>query len=353
MLKTALPFVDLRGKTHVDLLRAYPDKAHAIIRASRRTYGIWSDVASRALLPVADWRSHAWLKRHKNPFLHEIESCADVLRTSGVYALNIAYEWGCTSGVYRTDETVTLLRVLDWPFPELGKHTVIALQSSKAGDFYNVTWPGLVGVFNAMAPGRFSAAINQAPMRKQHLGFAGDWIKNRTIVRAENGIPPAHLLRQVFEQANNYQEAREMLCKTPVALPVIFILAGTRAGEACVIERLERAFEVRDLQAEPHVNASNHFTSHFSGVGPGWWPREIDSFGRYRQSAQVAGHDLLEVTNFDWLRPPMLNANTRLCLIADASAKRLMVQGFEGSATVTELFDLPKVTNDTTEVLTF
>ena len=33
-----------------------------------------------------------------------------------------------------------------------------------AGEFFNVTWPGYVGTLTASAPGRFAAAINQAPL---------------------------------------------------------------------------------------------------------------------------------------------------------------------------------------------
>ena len=33
-----------------------------------------------------------------------------------------------------------------------------------AGEFFNITWPGFVGALTAMAPWRFAAAINQAPL---------------------------------------------------------------------------------------------------------------------------------------------------------------------------------------------
>jgi hypothetical protein len=217
MLKTGIPFVDLRGKTPVDLLRAYPDKAHTLVAAARATYGIWSKAASAVATPFADKRSHQWLKRNRNPYLSEIETYADILGVRGIYALNVSYEWGCTSGAYRTGETVSLLRVLDWPFPELGRQVMVAHQSGKAGDFYNITWPAVSGVFTAMAPGRFAAAINQAPMRRHHKSFAGDWLVNRRLVEASNGLPPAHLLRQAFEQADSYETARNILTKTPIA----------------------------------------------------------------------------------------------------------------------------------------
>jgi hypothetical protein len=40
---------------------------------------------------------------------------------------------------------------------------MVARHQAEAGRFLNVTWPGYAGVTTAMAPGRFSAALNQAP----------------------------------------------------------------------------------------------------------------------------------------------------------------------------------------------
>lgn len=343
MLKNSIPFVDLRGKSPVDLLRAYPDKAHELIVAARRTYGLPSYLASAVGMPLADKLSHKWLTRTGNPYFHEIESMADILESRGVYALNVCFEWGCTSGLWRTNDTISLLRVLDWPFPGLGKHLVIAHQRGKAGEFYNVTWPGTTGVFTGMAPGRFAAAINQAPMRKHGLGFALDWVKNRKIGYRENGIPAAHLLRQVFETAENYAAAKEMLTKTPIAVPAIFILGGIRPGDGCIIERLENSAETFDLGAEQFVRTTNHFNSErFVATGKGWWPREIDSFGRYRHSGAIGGYEL-DQEHFNWLRSPIINPNTRLCLISDAQTRRLMVQGYEGSLPVTEIFNMQAV----------
>lgn len=340
MLKTSIPYVDLRGKTPVDLLRAFPDKASALIRASTYAFGMASHLVSYAALPFMDRRSHAWLARSRNPHLYEIETFADILDIPGVYALNTCFEWGCTSGVYRTGESVSLLRVLDWPFPELGRQLMAVRQSGRAGDFCNLTWPGLSGVFTAMAPGRFSAALNQAPMRRHGLPFLGDWAKNRRAVEREQGLPPSHLLRQVFEQAKNYEEARQMLSDTRIALPCIFVLAGMGAGEGCVIERLENTSEVSELGARQQLVAANHFTSSLTTVGQGWRPREEDSEGRYRQAGDILGHDL-EPAHFEWLRAPMISQRTRLCAVMDAAHARLVAQGFEGITPATDVYSLP------------
>jgi hypothetical protein len=233
-----------------------------------------------------------------------------------------------------------MLRVLDWPFPALGRHVVVALQAGKAGEYYNVTWPGVSGIFTAMAPGRFAASINQAPMRMHKRGMIGDWMINRKMAHRRLAIPAAHLLRQVFETADSYAAAKSMLMNTPLAVPATFILGGLKAGDACVIERLEDRAELFDISADYSVHAANHFNSAIASYGKGWRAREIDSSGRYRHASSIGGHELAQV-GFGWLHAPIINANTRLCVIADPTTRRLMVQGYEGSIPVTELFHIP------------
>jgi hypothetical protein len=259
-----------------------------------------------------------------------------------VYALNLSYEWGCTSGAYRSDYGVGMLRVLDWPFPLLGKHAMVLLQNGKNGqDFYNVTWPGLSGVFNGMAPGRFCAALNLAPMRRSGKNIVFDWLRNRTMARKQKGLPPSHLLRMVFENAPDYETAKQMLATTPIAVPAIFILTGLSAGEGCVIERLENVAEIRDINADPAVVASNQFQSSLKKGMPA--RPFFNSEGRYHQACSLQGHEIMQ-DNFQWLKTPILNPFTRLCIVADAATGRLTVQGFEGVNPVTEIFNLPAVT---------
>ena len=135
------------------------------------------------------------------------------------------------------------MRTLDWPFAGLGRGLTVARQAGPAGEFWNVTWPGAVGVLTALAPGRFAATINQAPLYRRTRGEVLRWIDYaanaiRTYARVRFA-PPAHVLRQVFETASNYGEAKEMLSRLPMARPMLIALAGTRPGESCVIERTE------------------------------------------------------------------------------------------------------------------
>ena len=68
-----------------------------------------------------------------------------------------------------------MVRTLDCPVGGLGGNVVVARHEGDMGPFYNVTWPGLVGVVTAMAPGRFSVALNQTPMRRYSPWCWLDW----------------------------------------------------------------------------------------------------------------------------------------------------------------------------------
>ncbi len=96
-----------------------------------------------------------------------------------------------------------------------------------------------------MAPGRFAAAINQAPLWRR---TRKPWL--RPFDLAANALrtwrirfaPPDHLLREVFETCRDFGEAKRRLESVPIARPVIFTLLGCRPGERCVIERTEQGF---------------------------------------------------------------------------------------------------------------
>ena len=332
-----IPLVDLRGRSPVQLLETHADKARALLEATRDTFGVASRVASYAAFPFGDFLSRRWLRQTKNSYLPEIEKAAEIVGCSGVMALNLCYEWGCTSGAYQKGTDVILARVLDWAFPALDQNVVIALQSGPAGEFYNVTWPGMVGVITGMAPQRFAVALNQAPMRRHRLCFALDWTINRFLMMKQTGLPPMHLLRQVFETSENYAAAKEALATTPVALPVVYTLTGIKEGEGCVIERTENDAVIHEL-CEGRVCAANHFESRFNDIGFGWRPRPVDSAGRLKLARSVP----LDKINpeFGWLAAPILNANSRLAVWADAAHGSLSAAGIYGSQMTTSIFKL-------------
>jgi hypothetical protein len=126
------------------------------------------------------------------------------------------------------------------------------------------------------------------------------------------------LLRQTAEQARDFMAARELLASTPICAPAIFILSGARAGEGCVIERLEERAVIHDGDGA----VANHWLT--PSLGPG--DRGIESGRRcLEMQALLRGGG----AGGAWLRYPVVNKLTRLAVEANAAAGRLMVQGYE------------------------
>ena len=245
-----IPLIDVGGAGAAVLVDAERARADALVDAARRDYGA-------ALFTVGEALSRRWLAETGNPYLDELDAVARRLGRRGIYLLNLSYEWFCTAGVAADPAGAgsRLLRTLDWPLDGLGRHTVVARHEAAAGPYYNVTWPGFVGVLTAMAPGRFSATLNQAPMRGRGLPLPLAWLGNRIGVWRNRGLPPVHLLRRAFDTCAGYAEAKAMLSEAPVCLPTIFTLSGASAGEGCVIERLEH----RAMVHETPARAANHW----------------------------------------------------------------------------------------------
>ncbi|MFZ4808830.1 MAG: hypothetical protein ACOYLQ_16370 [Hyphomicrobiaceae bacterium] len=315
----------------IPVIRTGPSFAvETLAIAGERTRALL-DLATRhiphALLRVGDAVSRHWLVKSRNPYLTEIDAVAAWLRRPGAYFFTVNYEWGCTCRVAPAEDhaSARLVRVLDWRTPGLGRYVVAAEVTAPAGRYVSLTWPGYTGVLQALAPGRFAAAINQAPMRKFGGGFrATDWAANRVRVWRRDHLPAAHLLRDVFETATGYADARRRLIATPIAAPAIFSLAGLGPDDTCVIERTEDEASVHD---GPRT-AANHWQAHgWTGHGRG-----LDSHGRAR-SMDTVGAALNP--DFAWLAPPVLNPLTRLAMVASPFEGRLVAQGFEADGRAT------------------
>ena len=171
------------------------ENIHAI---AKKNYGI------RAL-QIGDAFSRHWLARNQNPFLAEIDAVQKIAPHHGAYMLNLSYEWSCTSGAGPDPERPgnRMLRTLDWPMIGLGKNLVVIKRTGAAGPYWDITWPGFVGVITSMAPERFSGAINQPPMRKWSSFPRLDWILNKQKLWRQQTLPPSHLLRKTFDECQN------------------------------------------------------------------------------------------------------------------------------------------------------
>lgn len=319
----AIPLLEVGPSFPLETLERESARAHALFYLATRN-------VPRSALRSLDAVSRRWLVKWKNPHLAEIDAIAGKLGRPGVYFLSINYEWGCTCTVRPAPggRSARLVRVLDWRTRGLGRYIIAAKVAGPAGEFVALTWPGYSGVLQAMAPGRFSAALNQAPMRRPVGLYALDWAANRRRVWGMPHQTPGHLLRSVFETAASYADARRMLTEGQISTPAIFLLAGLAPGETVVIERTET-----EARVHAGINvAANHWQT------PGWrgLPRGIDSPGRARRMAEVtAEFD----ASFPWLEHPILNKNTRLVMVADAAERRLLAQGYEATGPATAPLD--------------
>jgi hypothetical protein len=336
-----IPVVDIRKGGPLELVKARKDSLTHVLKLIRRQFGL----ASRLLLPplytVLDFFSRRWLKKNDNPYRGEIETIAKTMRQKGLVAQNLAYEWSCcTTGAIKTPNKAApqLVRVLDWIIPDMGKHIVVAQQTGPAGDFYNLTWPGLTGILTGVAQGRFAAAINQAPMRRHlHGGIVTDWFKNHFRMFKSKGLPPPHLLRQAFEKAASYDEAKKMLSETPVCMPVMFTLTGTKPGEGCVIERLEDRAIVREMK-DDRAFTTNHFQTNLNGVGEGWMPRGFDNHARAEAAGKLSPAEVEQ--GLDWFKAPIANKFSKLAMTADAATGEIVLRGTDAEKFVTAEFRL-------------
>ncbi len=322
-LRTRIPYVDLGHGGPAALAETHRETAEALLHAGRR-------MIPYPFLPAMDMMSRRWAHRAGNPHLDEIATLSAALPT-GVWFMNLCFEWGCTTGVAPAPdgEGMRMLRTLDWPFHGIGRHVVVARQTGPAGDYLNITWPGFVGVVTAMAPGRFALAINQAPLvRRGYLPLPGDWLANRLAVFRSRHLPPVHLARRIMETCRSYEEARDALELTPLALPAIFTLAGVESGEGCVIERTEtRAW----VHPAPAATANHWIRADLKGR-----PRGTDSQRRLRL---MNGLCRARTEGFDWLIAPVLNPDTRLAVVANPASGQLSVLGWERDGPATEVYE--------------
>ncbi|MBM3646883.1 MAG: hypothetical protein FJX11_03735 [Alphaproteobacteria bacterium] len=220
----------------------------------------------------------------------------------------------------------------------MGKLVEIGRQRGEAGDFLNVTWPGFTGVLTAVAPGRFAASINQAPMRRltsiaslRWLDYGWNALKAFCVVKER--LPPEHLLRVAFETCRTFDEACRLLQSTPIARPVLFVVSGCRSGEHVLIERDEYGARIyRDSGA-----VANAWREQLDG-----WEARVCGEGapaenNRRRVAAMNAFGGRHPPHLEWSVSPIVNEYTRLAVEMCAASGRLVVAGWETSGRVTAI----------------
>ena len=305
-----IPLIDLGPAGLDELARRMPDRVRMLVGAANK-------LLPGPVLDFMDHRSRAWLAQNETPYRAEIDAVAAMPGVRGAYGLNLSTEWACTTAT----ADGRLVRTLDWPIRGLGGAITVVRHESAAGRWFNVTWPGFIGVLTGMAPGRFAIAYNQAPIRWATGLWPIDWVIERIRLKRQRALPAPHLIRRVFETCRDFRSAFALLKETPIAYTGLISIAGA-GGEAAIIERAERlAFVHEGPGAIPNQWLNSEWRGH---------PRGIDSPGRLAQCRMLT-HDLRRLNSSDlaWLAYPMLNKLSRLLVIADLKTGDLAVIGLE------------------------
>ena len=144
-------------------------------------------------------------------------------------------------------------------------------------------------------------------------------------LRIAGRLPPEHLLRQVFETCDTFDEARRLLETAPVARPVLFLLVGCAPGERVVIER--------DGEQARTYREGTAVANDWQEERPGWRPRCCGEGGpvennRARRAAIVAWNGR-GGSDTAWVTRPVLNGCTRLSVEMVPASGHLIVAGWE------------------------
>lgn len=279
-----------------------------------------------------DRKAQQWLERTNAPYKEEVQKIADETGIENLHLLNLRYEWGCTTAVIggeQQDEGPVMYRSMDWPPDGMGNKVILARHETEQGAYWNIAYPGYVGVVQGVAPGRFAVAINQAPIPYKGLSRFGDRSLDMVRMWQSDDVQPTILLRQVFEQCANYKQAVDMLASKPLCISAIFSVTGIDKNEQCIIERQRTDAVVH----EGTGCIGNHWL-------PGKWRGREQNATSYERVVRMNDNLSLDKRDFKWLVPPVLNDETRLAFEANAKTGHLVVQGWEGVEPATQKHDL-------------
>ena len=109
-----------------------------------------------------------------------------------------------------------------------------------------------MGVFSAVAPGRFAVTLNAV----------------LSLESAQLATPVVLLIRTAFEEARTFSEALARLSDAPLPCDCLLLLTGVRPGELVVIERTPSRCALRHPK-DGHVCVTNGYQQLDAGLDAG------------------------------------------------------------------------------------
>ncbi|HEY2510713.1 MAG TPA: C45 family peptidase [Polyangiaceae bacterium] len=183
---------------------------------------------------------------------------------------------GCTAFAVDTPAGPLHARNLDWTTADglLASETLLVNFRRGPGEpvYRTVGWPGFIGCFSGVAPGRFAVTLNAV--------LSDD--------PPELATPITFLLRSTLERATNFESAVSVLRDTPVASDSLLLVTGTAAGQMAVVERAPRRAAVRLPHAGMVLATNDYRALSVSGDSPTIRSSLAQtSCGRYQRAQQL------------------------------------------------------------------
>jgi hypothetical protein len=232
------------------------EQARELLKQYKADLGLRPDIGEFLISIARDLiRDDHW--EEMESLAHELSlSVSDVALCNFYYdALKVVLgcDFGCTAFAIDTPEGVLHARNLDWwtDNSALARYTAIChFVGGSAGSFTTIGWPGFVGAFSGIAPGRFAVTLNAA----------------LSLEPTQPATPVVLLLRTVLEQARSFDEALTLLNESPVPCDCLLLLTGTLPGELVVIERTPSRHATR-VPEDGYVCVTNGYLKLDTGIG--------------------------------------------------------------------------------------
>lgn len=233
-----------------------------------------------------DEESIAWVASLATEILpgeiaEELEAVASSLDTTFPQALlaNLHYDLlkvvlGCTAFAVDTPDGPVHARNLDWwtTARALNDSTVVThFVNGPRGEFLTVGWPGFLGAFSGLAKGRFTVTLN-------------------AVLSDEPGqvaIPVVFLIRQVLEEARDFDEAVLRLSETTIATDCLLLVTGTVPGQMVVVERTPTRFAHRKPTTQEPLRVTNDYQLIHADSGEPTNELMRTSCGRFARIAEL------------------------------------------------------------------
>ncbi len=151
---------------------------------------------------------------------------------TNLYYDALKFVFGCTAFSTTKNNERLHARNLDWWSENnfLGNYTKIFNFDKKGELIYSlVSWPGYIGALSGVKKGKFSITLNAV--------FSNE--------APQLAIPITFLIRDVLENAPDFEEAVKILSETTIASDCLLMVVGENDNQNVVIERTPTKYAIR------------------------------------------------------------------------------------------------------------